>query len=126
RNKTQSIVTRSTAKAKYMAMAPRACELLWLGLLLKDLGLIHERSIRLYYDNKAAISIAHNLVQHDTTNHIVVDKNFIKEKFDKKLICTPYVKSNDQQTNVFNKGLSYKTFHPIVCTFNMRDIHAPT
>ena len=47
--------------------------------------------MRLYYDNKSAISIAHNPRQHDRTKHIGIDRHFIKEKLDSGLICTPYV-----------------------------------
>lgn len=32
------------------------------------------------HDNKVPISIAHNLVQHDRTKYIEVDRHFIKEK----------------------------------------------
>ena len=33
-------------------------------------------------DNKEACDIAHNLVQHDRTKHVEVDRFFIKEKLD--------------------------------------------
>ena len=39
-------------------------------------------------DNKSAISIAHNLVQHDRTKHVEIDRHFIKEKLDNGLIAT--------------------------------------
>jgi hypothetical protein len=38
--------------------------------------------MRLYCDNKSAIGIAHNSVQHDRTKHVEVDKHFIKEKIE--------------------------------------------
>ena len=41
------------------------CEMLWLQFLLKELGFIFEGLMKLFCDNKAAISIAHNPVQHD-------------------------------------------------------------
>jgi len=47
----------------------------------------------LYCDNKAAIKIAHNPVQHDQTKHLEIDRHFIKEKLRKGIICTPYVKT---------------------------------
>jgi len=47
--------------------------------------------MKLYCDNKYATSIPHNLVKHDRTKHIEVDKYFIKEKFDSDMICTSYV-----------------------------------
>ena len=48
-------------------------------------------TIKLYCDNKSAINIAHNLIQHDQTKHVEVDQHFIKEKLNSVFICTPYV-----------------------------------
>ena len=42
--------------------------------------------MKLYCDNKAAISIAHNPVQRDRTKHVEVDRHFIKEKL-KMEVC---------------------------------------
>ena len=50
--------------------------------------------MRIYYDNKSAISIAHDPVQHDRMKHIEIDKHFIKEKLDSGLIYIPYVSTN--------------------------------
>ena len=47
--------------------------------------------MRLYYDNKSAISLAHNPLQHDRMKYIEIDKHSIKEKLDSGLIYTPYV-----------------------------------
>lgn len=47
--------------------------------LLERVGIQLLRTLQLYYDNKVAISIAHDLVQHDrTTKNNKVDRNFIK------------------------------------------------
>jgi hypothetical protein len=40
-------------------------EILWLKILLKIFACDSKDSMRLYYDNKVAINIAHNPVQHD-------------------------------------------------------------
>ena len=45
--------------------------------------------MRRYYDNKFAINITHNLVQHDQTKHKEIDRHLIKEKLDSGLIYTP-------------------------------------
>ena len=72
-------------------MALGICEALWLRLLLMDLGYLPRKPIRLYCDNKAASDIAHNLVQHDCTKHVEVDRFFIKEKLDEKLVEWPKI-----------------------------------
>ena len=47
--------------------------------------------MKLYYDNKLTINIAHNSIQHNRTKHMELDRHFIKEKLDIELICIPYV-----------------------------------
>lgn len=67
------MVARSSAEVEFRVMAQDACELLWIKLLLSDLGMSQTDSIRLYCDNKVAINIAHNPVQHDTIKHVEID-----------------------------------------------------
>jgi hypothetical protein len=45
--------------------------------------------MKLFYDNKATRDIAYNPVQHDRTKHVEVDRFFIKEKLDSKVIEVP-------------------------------------
>ena len=54
------------------------CELLWIKIILTELKLAPSGSMRLYCDNKVAINIAHNSVQHNRTKHVEIDKHFIK------------------------------------------------
>ena len=126
RSKKQLVVPRSSAEAEYRAMAHGVCELLWFQTLLRDLGVSIDGPMKLYCDNKAAINIAHNPVQHDRTKHIEIDRHFIKEKLSEGLICMPFVKSDDQLADIFTKGLGSKSFHPIVFKLGMIDIFAPT
>ncbi|KAI0519393.1 hypothetical protein KFK09_006839 [Dendrobium nobile] len=62
------------------------CELLWIKIILEDLKVKWDEPMKLHCDNKSAISIAHNPVQHDRTKHIEVDRHFIKEKLDSGLV----------------------------------------
>jgi hypothetical protein len=126
RSKKQSMMARSSAEVEYRAMAYGVCELLWLQTFFRDLGFPDCGPMKLYCDNKAAINIAHNSVQHDRTNHIEIDRHFIKEKLSNGLICMPFVRSENQLANVFTKGPSSKSFHPIVFKLGLIDIFAPT
>ena len=71
------------------------CEALWLRFLLRDLGCLPRWPIQLYCDNKVACDIAHNSVQHDGTKHMEVDRFFIKEKLDEKIVELPKIQSED-------------------------------
>nr|GEV96412.1 hypothetical protein CTI12_AA544960 [Tanacetum cinerariifolium] len=55
-------------------------------------------------DNKAAIQISENPVQHDRTKHVEVDRHFIKEKLEAEIIELPFVKSSDQLADILTKA----------------------
>ena len=126
RSKTQNAVARSSAEVEFKAMALGICELLWIKIILEDLKIKWERLMRLLCDNKFAINIAHNHVQHDKTKHIEVDRHFIKEKLDSGLICTPYVSTKGQLANVLTKGLESIAFQGIISKLEMKDAYSPT
>ncbi|RVW70185.1 putative mitochondrial protein [Vitis vinifera] len=69
KSKKQNVVARSSAEAEFRGMALGLCEALWLRLLLQD------------------------LVQHDRTKHVEVDRFFIKEKLDDKIVELPKIRS---------------------------------
>ncbi|KAL6321854.1 hypothetical protein AAG906_035555 [Vitis piasezkii] len=67
-------------------------------------------------DNKTTILIAHNLVLHDRTKHVEVDKHFIKEKLKNGLILA----------DVLSKGIPTKRFDRLIGKSAMEDIFKPT
>ncbi|KAL5567394.1 hypothetical protein UlMin_030558 [Ulmus minor] len=125
RSKKQSVVARSSAEAEFRSMAQGICELIWIKLILTDLGVKLEGPMKLYCDNISAISIAHNPVQHDRTKHVEIDRHFIKEKLENGVICIPYVTSEGQLADFLTKGLSSPTFHSILSKLGMEDIFSP-
>ena len=80
----------------------------------------------LYCDNKAAIQIAQNPVQHDRTKHVEVDRHFIKEKLEAKIIKLPFVKSEDQLADVLTKAVSNRVFYNSFDKLGIENIYAPT
>ena len=82
RCKKQTVVSRSSAEAELRAMAHGVCEGVWLKLLLKEMGLPLESSVKFLCDNQATISIAKNLVYHDRIKHVEIDRHFIREKIE--------------------------------------------
>ncbi|CAL2240384.1 unnamed protein product [Prunus armeniaca] len=110
RSKKQKVVSRFSAKAEYCKMAQGVCELLWLRRLLGDLGFEPQKPMDLYCDNKAATMIAHNLVQHDHTKHVEVDRHFIKEKLDAEIISFQFISSEYQLADVLIKAVLLLSF----------------
>lgn len=61
-----------------------------------------------YCNSKITITITHNLLLHNRTNIIEVDKHFIKEKMDAGVICFSYLQTVQQTTDMLTEGLSNK------------------
>jgi len=126
RSKKQNVVARSSAKAEFRAMAQGVCELLWMKITLHDLKIKYESPMGLVCDNKFVISIALNLVQHDRTKHVEIERLFIKEKLDNGVIVTEYIPSILQLAYMFTSGLPTKQFKNLTSKFGMIDIHSTT
>ena len=126
RSKKQNVVARSSAEAEFRGLANVLCETLWLRLLLQDLGYLSEQPIQLFCDNKAACDIAHNPVQHDRTKHVEVDRFFIKEKLDRKIVKLPKIRSEDQLADILTKAVSNRVFLKFLDKLGMWNIYAPT
>lgn len=63
-------------------------------------------------DNKATIDIAHNLVQHDRTEYVEVDRHFmIKVILEVGLIYVPFFEFEYQLADVLTKVVFSKVDH---------------
>ena len=102
------MVAKSSAKAEFSSVALGICEVLWIRRLLEELKISSTLPMKLYYDNKATILIAHNLVFHERTKHVEVDRYFIKEKLENGLICMSYIPTTEQVVDVLTKGIPTK------------------
>lgn len=72
-----------------MLFLKRMFKLCWLKIIVSDLKVEVKEPMMLYCDNKATINIAHNLVHHDWTTLVEVDKHLIKETLDIGKVALP-------------------------------------
>ncbi|KAM0996429.1 hypothetical protein ACFX2C_006437 [Malus domestica] len=126
RSKKQKVVALSSAEAEYRGMAKGVCKLLWLRRLLGELGYPSNSTSDLFCDNKTAIDISHNPIQHDRTKHMEVDRHVIKEKLDGNIIQFPFIKSEDQLADILTKVVASQVFYNSPVKLGMNDIYAPT
>ena len=89
RSKKPKVVALSSAEVEFHGMAKGLCELLWLRRLLTEIGFAPTSEMDLFCDNKEAIAIAHNPIQHDRTKHVEIDRHLIKENLQAKIIWFP-------------------------------------
>ena len=80
----------------------------------------------LHCDNKVAIAIVNNPIQHDRTKHVEVDRHFIKDHLNHGLINLPFVFSQTQLADILRKAVSEKMFHSLLDKLEMIDIHSST
>jgi hypothetical protein len=78
--KQQTVVSRSTAEAKYRAIANSVAEATWLLQLLHELQAPPSRCTLVYCDNISAVYLSTNPVQHQRTKHVEIDLHFVRVK----------------------------------------------
>ena len=64
-------------------------------------------------------------MQHDHTKHVEIDRHFIKEKIEARVIYIPFVTSENQLVDLLIKGLPIKRFEELTSKLEMMDIHSP-
>lgn len=80
RIKKQSVVSRFSVEAKYIAMTTTVSEILWMCLLLSELNVVQDAPTQLFYDNQAARQIFVNHVFHENKTHVEMDCYFVRER----------------------------------------------
>ncbi|XP_039046666.1 uncharacterized mitochondrial protein AtMg00810-like [Hibiscus syriacus] len=105
KSKKQNVVARSSAEAEYRAMAVVTSKLVWLQCLLAELSIKGLKPVKLHCDNKDALQIAANPVNHERTKHIEIDCHFVREKIQEGMIQTEHVSTHEQLADIMTKAL---------------------
>jgi hypothetical protein len=126
RSKKQKSVSLSSAESELRGIVKGICELIWLQKLMTELGFPQTKEMDLFCDNKAAIDISHNPVQHDRTKHVGVDRHFIRDNIESNIIRLPHVKSEKQLADILTKETSSKIFHDTLNKLAMTNLYIPT
>ncbi|GJW19544.1 retrovirus-related pol polyprotein from transposon TNT 1-94 [Tanacetum coccineum] len=84
-------------------------EILWMGSQLIDYDFVFNK-IPLYYDNRSAIALCCNNVQHSQSKHIDIRHHFIREIVEKGVVELYFMTTDYQLANIFTKALPRERF----------------
>ncbi|GKE86396.1 retrovirus-related pol polyprotein from transposon TNT 1-94 [Tanacetum coccineum] len=86
---------------------------------LTDYGLGFNK-IPMYYDNKSAIALCCNNVQHSRSKHIDIRYHFIKEQVENGVIELYFVRTEYQLADIFTKALCREIIEFLIDKLGMR------
>ncbi|GJS20404.1 hypothetical protein Tco_0449036 [Tanacetum coccineum] len=124
-SKEQKSTAISNTKAKYIALPGCYAQNLWMRSQLTDFRLKFNK-IPLYCDNKSAIALCYNNVQHSRSKHIDVTYHFIKEQVENGVVELYFVKTEYQLVDIFTKALPRERFNFLVEKLGMKSMSPET
>ena len=111
RSKGMKRVVLSTTEAEYMALSEAVKELKVIVQLLQTMNIEVELPITVYVDNVGAIWLSNNRTTSDRTKHIDIRTSFVKEYQEDGKIIIKFVKSEDNEADIFTKNTANVIFH---------------
>ena len=76
----QWVITRSTTKSEFPAIAHVTTEISWLQQILRELRLLHPSPPTLWCDNLGATFLAANPVMHSRMKHVDINFHYVRDK----------------------------------------------
>ncbi|GJR97149.1 hypothetical protein Tco_0269323 [Tanacetum coccineum] len=122
-SKKQKSTAISTTEAEYIAMSGCCAQILWMRSQLTDYGFVFNK-IPLYCDNRSAIALCCNNVQHSRSKHIDIRHHFIREQVEKGVVELYFVTTDYQLADIFTKALPRERFKFLLPRLGMKNTMA--
>ncbi|GKB84175.1 reverse transcriptase domain-containing protein [Tanacetum coccineum] len=124
-SKRQKSVAISSTKAEYIALSGCCAQVLWMRSQLTDYGLGFNK-IPMYCDNKSAIALCCNNVQHSRSKHFDIKFHFIKEQVKNGVVELYFVNTEYQLADIFTKALGRERIEFLINKLGMRSFTPET
>ncbi|GJT43061.1 hypothetical protein Tco_0951776 [Tanacetum coccineum] len=115
----------SSTEAEYIALSGCCAQVLWMRSQLTDYGLGFNK-IPMYCDNKSAIALCCNNVQHSRSKHIDIRFHFIKEQVENGVVELYFVNTEYQLADIFTKALGRERIEFLINKLGMRSFTPKT
>eukprot|EP00253_Pinus_taeda_P006160 PITA_06160 len=108
--KKQGAISLSSAEAEYRGVVEASKEALWLRQILSKFGFQQQHLTTLWCDNKSAIQLCIDPVQHQHSKHIELHMHFIRKLIHDHVLEVQYCSTDDQVADIFEKALREAKF----------------
>ncbi|GJW21990.1 retrovirus-related pol polyprotein from transposon TNT 1-94 [Tanacetum coccineum] len=112
-------------KAEYISMSGCCAQILWMRSQLTDYGFAFNK-FPLYCDDRSAIALCCNNVQHSRSKHIDIRHHFIREQVEKGVVELYFVSTDYQLADIFTKALPRERFEFLLLRLGMKSISSET
>ncbi|CAM9677297.1 unnamed protein product, partial [Chrysoparadoxa australica] len=109
-SKRQTLVTKSTAEAEYVALSYAGSDALHFGRLLSELTGTPFAPVCMYEDNASAIALAQGTVHKSRAKHIDIHFHWIRDRINKRHLIVKSIDTHQQLADIFTKGLPKPAF----------------
>ncbi|GKF15084.1 hypothetical protein Tco_0056546, partial [Tanacetum coccineum] len=124
-SKKQKYTVISSTDAEYIALSGCCSQILWIRSQLTDYGFQFNK-IPLYNDNKSAIALCCNNVQHSRAKHIDICYHFLKEQVENVIMELYFVRTEYQLADNFTKPLPRERFNFLIDKLGMKSMSPKT
>ncbi|GJX17327.1 copia protein [Tanacetum coccineum] len=124
-SKKQKSTAISTTEAEYILVSGCCAQILWMRLQLTDYGFTFN-NIAMYCDNRSAIALCCNNVQHSRSKHIDIRHYFIREQVENGVVELYFVTTNYQLADIFTKALQRERFEFLLPWLGMKSMSPKT
>ncbi|GJR09677.1 retrovirus-related pol polyprotein from transposon TNT 1-94 [Tanacetum coccineum] len=124
-SKRQKSAAISSTEAEYIALSDCCAQILWMRSHLTDYGFGFNKN-PMYCDNKSAIALSCNNVQHSRSKHIDIRFHFIKEHVENGVIELYFVNTEYQLADIFTKALGRKRIEFMINKLGMQSLTPET
>ncbi|GJV95426.1 hypothetical protein Tco_1547003 [Tanacetum coccineum] len=124
-SKKQKSTAISSTEAEYIALSGCCAQILRMRSQLTDYGLVFNK-IHLYCDNRSAIALCCNNIQHSRSKHIDIRHHFIKEQVENGVVELYFVRTEYQLADIFTKPLARERLEFLINKLGMRSMSPET
>jgi histone deacetylase 1/2 len=112
--KLQSSISLSSCEAELIALVEVIKEMMWLHNFLDELCVEYNQPTTIFVDNKSAIALAKDPVNHRASKHIDLRYKFLCSQLDARKIRLEYIPTGDNIADLLTKATSFAVFQKLV------------